>query len=140
MLLFIFDKPSFSFLSCKVSIHLMLLFIDFIAGEYAFFYSVSIHLMLLFIEPQMQDAVKTMRFNTSHVTLYQDRKECIIYTGTTFQYISCYSLSADDNATPVLSAVFQYISCYSLSALQRGSRTPFITFQYISCYSLSLVL
>ena len=54
------------------------------------------------------------RFNTSHVTLYLSRN-VLVTIAYEFQYISCYSLSADDNATPVLSAMFQYISCYSLS-------------------------
>ena len=56
---------------------------------------VSIHLMLLFIYEFHTEFHLPMRFNTSHVTLYHSeayRKR----TNSTFQYISCYSLSVGD--------------------------------------------
>ena len=162
----------------NVSIHLMLLFIKkfiFITGgkdkfQYISCYSlsgrsvrtncslnVSIHLMLLFIGQYTSPGyTKLYRFNTSHVTLYpyDDTYDVVIHW---FQYISCYSLSQEDESydetgivsihlmllfiiTPVAEdwdkRLFQYISCYSLSVYVLPLQSA-PSFQYISCYSLS---
>ena len=55
--------------------------------------TVSIHLMLLFINMLRCSRGIKRRFNTSHVTLYRGtgKKDGGLFT--TFQYISCYSLS-----------------------------------------------
>ena len=76
-----------------ISIHLMLLFINFDFFKILSTNLISIHLMLLFISaPGIQRSVH--------------RK---------FQYISCYCLSyAVKYNTPVV-ITFQYISCYCLS-------------------------
>ena len=160
-----------------VSIHLMLLFIrssdTTLNGRKCFntshvtlyqkihFYNrrkrqVSIHLMLLFIGKKCQDELFSERFNTSHVTLYpyDDTYDVVIHW---FQYISCYSLSQEDESydetgivsihlmllfiiTPVAEdwdkRLFQYISCYSLSVYVLPLQSA-PSFQYISCYSLS---
>ena len=58
--------------------------------------NVSIHLMLLFIETHLKDAEDS----------------------SSFQYISCYSLSLD-RVRPLSDGWwFQYISCYSLSPIE----------------------
>ena len=78
-------------------------------------------------------------FNTSHVTLYHhpfDKKHSI----KQFQYISCYSLSYFAGGISERSYTFQYISCYSLSFQDILNEGTLELFQYISCYSLSLVL
>ena len=54
----------------KVSIHLMLLFIDKISVFHFILLFVSIHLMLLFIFCHVLKNISPERFNTSHVTLY----------------------------------------------------------------------
>ena len=99
----------------RVSIHLMLLFIQKVAegsGEkckfqYISCYSlsgmqmqlslvtriVSIHLMLLFITVDSNLCAVSSRFNTSHVTLYQKCGRKLTDPESMFQYISCYSLS-----------------------------------------------
>ena len=75
---------------------------------------VSIHLMLLFILFRFPVLLKTVSFNTSHVTLYPStyRKENGMKL---FQYISCYSLSYVNKKDKSIIQMFQYISCYSLS-------------------------
>ena len=156
MLLFIHNLPYSSHRN-HVSIHLMLLFIDWFSSavinstsfQYISCYSlseakwisftsviVSIHLMLLFIKYHL----------------------CPVCLPHTFQYISCYSLSQvfrnlakcffrfnTSHVTLyrnnfVLSQgvfSFQYISCYSLSSKGEMRLTTVHVFQYISCYSLS---
>ena len=108
------------------------------AGKHRLGFTVSIHLMLLFItEGSMEEVTSNLfqyiscyslsgssfnisrnkyRFNTSHVTLYQNPP-----------------------ILPLMHSMFQYISCYSLSR-PCGSALCDLMFQYISCYSLSLVL
>ena len=97
-------------------------------------------------------------FNTSHVTLYRDTVKEWDFQKQ-FQYISCYSLSANRYPKELLrlsfntshvtlylrriiacgnQLMFQYISCYSLSIRKSGTESKRETFQYISCYSLSL--
>ena len=159
MLLFISTTMCEKCIKEKVSIHLILLFIDttvidwvlsvvfqYIScyslsatqtGQTYTIYRVSIHLMLLFIwKPSANGLLRSM-----------------------FQYISCYSLSIIWNQLLDGLKTFQYISCYSLSKWCRcpGScslvsihlmllfiqdcikkATRFHSFQYISCYSLSV--
>ena len=114
MLLFIFFWTGYPHVQGNVSIHLMLLFIlegvqismDDSLFQYISCYSlsravdimetasvVSIHLMLLFINMLRCSRGIKRRFNTSHVTLYRGtgKKDGGLFT--TFQYISCYSLS-----------------------------------------------
>ena len=54
-----------------ISIHLMLLFIDYRKGEYLGLGIISIHLMLLFINRPLNTLLNSLEnFNTSHVTVY----------------------------------------------------------------------
>ena len=55
----------------------------------------------------------------------------------TFQYISCYGLSATANVADNLAGRFQYISCYGLSGTCLARYLSATRFQYISCYGLS---
>ena len=98
---------------------------------------VSIHLMLLFICMPPPEMYRKRSFNTSHVTLYLFENQ-YMQSIFLFQYISCYSLSVQQQHIPDKEKSFQYISCYSLSTgkpFEKGNR---ISFQYISCYSLSV--
>ena len=106
----------------RVSIHLMLLFIPDAIFPIVLSTFVSIHLMLLFIFIIGHlNSVLITGFNTSHVTLY--RKEVYDIDKTiVFQYISCYSLSFDAITDYPQLAQFQYISCYSLSSQCRDFR------------------
>ena len=98
----------------KVSIHLMLLFIEMsgkcnleaIRFQYISCYSLS--------EISLQIHGKIQRFNTSHVTLYLGIGK-MFDVANEFQYISCYSLSHLDTSGISSGIKFQYISCYSLS-------------------------
>ena len=115
---------------------------------------------LLFIVLGEELHIVIGRFNTSHVTLYRNRNweksfvsnvsihlmllfinEAVSKYGSesTFQYISCYSLSHNRYAGTANWAEFQYISCYSLSGYTRVCWKAQWKFQYISCYSLSLL-
>ncbi len=113
MLLFIRDSTETLGANRGVSIHLMLLFIyrclfnDIVRRgfntSHVTLYQVkpsgllrrpvSIHLMLLFILLYHARNHLSTCFNTSHVTLYRGtgKKDGGLFT--TFQYISCYSLS-----------------------------------------------
>ena len=119
----------------RISIHLMLRFIqnDTLINERK--EKISIHLMLRFIPPTKYRTVLYLHFNTSHVTVYQDNGT--LQNGTNlFQYISCYGLSRAAKVFLNYCIEFQYISCYGLSV---PVIAPFFTsqFQYISCYGLS---
>ena len=90
----------------KVSIHLMLLFIWIKPTHPGRGRNVSIHLMLLFIKKLYEVRNRSGdRFNTSHVTLYPS---AIIPSAsfTGFQYISCYSLSAERQNGHIIHASF----------------------------------
>ena len=96
---------SLSWISCSFLLHL---------------HRVSIHLMLLFIGVEASSAFWKARFNTSHVTLYQDYPASGWSIIELFQYISCYSLSVSANLLHNQKDTFQYISCYSLSRRKRN--------------------
>ena len=75
-------------------------------------------------------------FNTSHVTLYRCKgpRKC---PGSLVSIHLMLLFIIGGNNIDLLISSFQYISCYSLSILvsaHMGARTGF---QYISCYSLS---
>ena len=122
--------------------------------------AVSIHLMLLFIPlHRLRGKSVQIRFNTSHVTLYQTRPggyyaETYVSIHLMLLFIAkIYDRDFSDarfntshvTLYPVMGLtlfaeyMFQYISCYSLSDSRR--RHPFWLpwFQYISCYSLSAI-
>ena len=116
--------------------------------------------MLLFIRNSIRRNLRTtIRFNTSHVTLYRhhqchlshDRKvsihlmllfidglRTVLWVAGWFQYISCYSLSGPAGFMIGSNYEFQYISCYSLSCGKELPKDETTLFQYISCYSLSI--
>ena len=75
---------------------------------------VSIHLMLLFIEKEMAYSKAGICFNTSHVVIYLKSivRRSIFYS---FQYISCCYLSRFKKHKNKLLSLFQYISCCYLS-------------------------
>ena len=93
MLLFITDETVWRICFCGVSIHLMLLFILMRSGSSSGAAIVSIHLMLLFIRTFSLWCYPSVRFNTSHVTLYRRKHLSNTLQEDLFQYISCYSLS-----------------------------------------------
>ena len=78
--------------------------------------SVSIHLMLLFIQFLASYDELEISFNTSHVTLYLERASDFVDTMTLFQYISCYSLSKEgiDNMKDVRSFNTSHVTLYPL--------------------------
>ena len=84
---------SFRHVRLQISIHLMLLFIDFQHTTADTLCQISIHLMLLFI-----------------IADYPDGNDHWI-----FQYISCYCLSIWNTPSVLPFLKFQYISCYCLS-------------------------
>ena len=140
---------------------------------------VSIHLMLLFIGASVTISTVQDSFNTSHVTLYHsitlrrlNLESVSIHlmllfirfrTGEddgrmSFQYISCYSLSAETvlQATPRARFNTSHVTLYRMEAnscnrfiqvsihlmllfieLAKRIRNGCLVFQYISCYSLS---
>ena len=120
----------------SVSIHLMLLFISHQCHIVTLSYLVSIHLMLLFISKTQILESCNVGFNTSHVTLYQlilgtDNYEIL------FQYISCYSLSAQQNKSTCNFDVSIHLMLLFICSVSSGSISS-TSFQYISCYSLSV--
>ncbi len=144
-------------LSDVISIHLMLLFINFplllplfaIAFQYISCYCLSL--------PHVNYTANTSYFNTSHVTVYHII--CAIPEDyKLFQYISCYCLSTRRKTKPRFVRIsihlmllfinfdgcktntekrFQYISCYCLSFRSFLVPSVALSFQYISCYCLS---
>ena len=106
MLLFIEETRHNGQRYSGVSIHLMLLFIWIKPTHPGRGRNVSIHLMLLFIKKLYEVRNRSGdRFNTSHVTLYPS---AIIPSAsfTGFQYISCYSLSAERQNGHIIHASF----------------------------------
>ena len=77
----------------KVSIHLMLQFIELSCVSVWCRRSVSIHLMLQFILTTGFSTVADGSFNTSHVVVYQISPTIHNIIIQLFQYISCCSLS-----------------------------------------------
>ena len=96
--------------------------------------------------------------HTSHVTLYRDAWLSHAGGQSSFQYITCYSLSFTEDDLFCVVIKFQYITCYSLSQCLQDTLvlnvvsihhmllfiySPFRRtvlyrkFQYITCYSLS---
>ena len=119
MLLFIFDKPSFSFLSCKVSIHLMLLFIKTWLELESLSRSFNTSHVTLYRARLLRAYRLVWSFNTSHVTLY--RGEMHIRGGVARRFNTSHVTLYQNLIFPAVKYMrFQYISCYSLSAtLQR---------------------
>ena len=160
MLLFIGRLRPHSPVGATVSIHPMLLFIEFgkmkmkklDMFQYIPCYSLS--------SQKKQKSRNQISFNTSHVTLYHYP----LASGTSFLFVSIhpmllfisafwsqfwwlYSVSihpmllfiTSPSPSSVINRKFQYIPCYSLSssALRGICRIP--SFQYIPCYSLSRI-
>ena len=84
--------------------------------EAQYLLDVSIHLMLLFIQFLASYDELEISFNTSHVTLYLERASDFVDTMTLFQYISCYSLSKEgiDNMKDVRSFNTSHVTLYPL--------------------------
>ena len=70
----------------------MLLFIKLLAADRAVLNNISIHLMLLFINYDVSSLYPNSNFNTSHVTVYL-QPLLQYHRQDPFQYISCYCLS-----------------------------------------------
>ena len=119
---------------------------------------VSIHLMLLFIEPNRNQNKQQFLFQYISCYSLSVNAQQELELANMFQYISCYSLSLSKGRDIRGLTMFQYISCYSLSdtvnnfgcticsfntshvtLYQTVKSVPLLllTFQYISCYSLS---
>ena len=142
----------------KVSIHLMLLFIQYRSNpsghqqvfQYISCYSLSVDFT---IEKNYRPG-----FNTSHVTLYQQWQQAgaswthvsihlmllfIVLQERTdgkdeaFQYISCYSLSTHASSLNCWSSVSIHLMLLFILPAD-STITQEQMFQYISCYSLSL--
>ena len=90
----VYQSPSFRLLShLRISIHLMLRFIERFGFCLEAVCLISIHLMLRFIMREHPVAsANDLDFNTSHVTVYRRRVHAAC-AGWRFQYISCYGLS-----------------------------------------------
>ena len=91
--------------------------------------------MLLFIYSLIEEMVGDIRFNTSHVVVYQDNPKGT-YILAMFQYISCCCLSVKVLEEHDKNDLFQYISCCCLSVPGVHCTKP-TPFQYISCCCLS---
>ena len=157
MLLFITYHSKTSLTTAAVSIHLMLLFIHtsfnfmqhLLQFQYISCYSLS--------QYDTSSRIFFVRFNTSHVTLYQEGIKFLGFTHRRFN-TSHVTLYQSGRICDKLQLWFQYISCYSLSEHhgeipkgKMGFNTSHVTlyrqfdeiglyideFQYISCYSLS---
>ncbi len=97
---------------------------------------VSIHHMLLFIFSETTGLSKKASFNTSHVTLYRNVQNSadsgeIVSIHHMLLFIKYYTRLEYHRF------VFQYITCYSLSANIYRGVPEWLEFQYITCYSLS---
>ena len=75
-------------------------------------------------------------FNTSHVTLYLGERACIFRISLVSIHLMLLFIQCVD-AIKGGNYEFQYISCYSLSQTQSVDKDHRVPFQYISCYSLS---
>ena len=103
------------------------------------FKSVSIHLMLLFIEYENFGSVFRCAFqyiSCYSLSLIGTRKNFYV---PMFQYISCYSLSV--RTCPG----YNTLSCFNTSHVTLYRKCKFFpnvttVFQYISCYSLSAMI
>ena len=83
-----------------VSIHLMLLFIEKELYPYLLFYGFNTSHVTLYQKIATEIAKRYKRFNTSHVTLYPI-SSYFSQIDLSFQYISCYSLSASYQPFPL---------------------------------------
>ena len=96
-----------------ISIHLMLLFINFQINT-LFPLEISIHLMLLFIQLLVALVWTSIYFNTSHVTVYQCkgcRKHNNYYISIHLMLLFIGKCVSECRSN----YIFQYISCYCLS-------------------------
>ena len=90
----------------------------------------------LYQYPNSESELVEFRFNTSHVTLYRNKPGIhpdsilvsihLMLLFIMFEWVHCN-----------YKRKFQYISCYSLSQENQENLSKQISFQYISCYSLS---
>ena len=114
----------------------MLLFIILEAETFQDTTLVSIHHMLLFILAKPKQYAAWRSFNTSHVTLYRFYG----YTEIRISVVSIHHMLLFIKYYTRLEYhrfVFQYITCYSLSANIYRGVPEWLEFQYITCYSLS---
>mgnify|MGYP004519921821 CR=1 FL=1 len=79
-------------MSFHVSIHLMLLFIQYLLDGMVMDSSFNTSHVTLYLQGAARQGYINYRFNTSHVTLYPVLGRIWCFWNT-FQYISCYSLS-----------------------------------------------
>ena len=80
-----------------------------------YIFKVSIHLMLLFIEILIHQLFKIFAFQYISCYSLSNARRMFPRQCIPFQYISCYSLSIGNVKSHYASPPFQYISCYSLS-------------------------
>ena len=92
--------------------------------------------MLRFIFRRLFQEELLIYFNTSHVTVYREKKQRFL-DGYLFQYISCYGLSVErlQEMKPVDDFNTSHVTVYQPDSFRSHSSTS--RFQYISCYGLS---
>ena len=123
--------------ACRVSIHLMLLFIRF-QRWFTCPGIVSIHLMLLFICRTRRTWNISRSVSIHLILLFIEETGSAEKKLQPFQYISCYSLSSMGYPL-VLVALWVSIHLMLLFIdQQQDDSIPYCAFQYISCYSLSV--
>ena len=126
-----------SYSACRVSIHLMLLFIRF-QRWFTCPGIVSIHLMLLFICRTRRTWNISRSVSIHLILLFIEETGSAEKKLQPFQYISCYSLSSMGYPL-VLVALWVSIHLMLLFIdQQQDDSIPYCAFQYISCYSLSV--
>ena len=93
--------------------------------------------MLLFIFTRSLPVMRTVHFNTSHVTVYRGLADEPELGGEYFN-TSHVTVYQERIKASYREGIFQYISCYCLSRLSRSGVSQSKIFQYISCYCLSI--
>ena len=105
---------------------------------YTTFYIVSIHLMLLFIiKMQLKKVIEYYGFNTSHVTLYQNRRNKRWKDHYCFNtsHVTLYRSIIKNIWITYCSFNTSHVTLYRENTLEAIREK--LVFQYISCYSLS---
>ena len=92
--------------------------------------------MLLFIATSLWCTQICLYFNTSHVTVYRPLFHCVLRYHCTFQYISCYCLSAFVRITSTFVSISIHLMLLFIG-IPFSTLCATVAFQYISCYCLS---
>ena len=98
-----------------VSIHLMLLFIQFPFCDISSQNSFNTSHVVIYRLNMISTETEFIGFNTSHVVIYPDTQYVVASGYNPFQYISCCYLSLSVACYGMDGCKFQYISCCYLS-------------------------